>query len=261
MQIFFDPGLSLPKEHGFSVIFLCSVVIGIILSFKYQIDFIGLFLSILFGIIIFLSNSSITLLVRTKFRKIHIVPLILIILLSILLLYHKFIYHNILIFFLTGFFFVVWMVLNYFNRGHTTDEIVLGSMTLTLFVPLIFINAVDYHYMTDYLFISILLIYWLVTGFTTQLILYVQYIRKLLSLEDFSFIWVCFIVSLIPFYYFSLLSLKTALVLIEPTIFVGWYYFTKPTLPDKPVFKKIGKILSLRLILYIIILSFVVFFL
>lgn len=261
IQLYFDGGLHLPKEHGFSVIFLCSVIIGTILSFKYPIDYVGLFLSIVFGLLIFLSNTSITLLVRSKFKKIHVVPLILIGLGAILLLYHKFIFHNILIFLLTGFFFLVWMIINFFNRGHNTDELIVGSMTLTLFVPLIFINTIDYHYMTDYLFVYMLLIYWLVTGFTTQLILYVQYMRKLLSLDDFAFIWFCFLISLFPFYALSILELKTLLVLIEPTIFILWLYIRKPELPDKPVFKKIGKILTLRLGIYIVILTFVWFFL
>ncbi len=261
IDIYFDSGLHLPKEHGFSVIFLCSIIIGTILSFQYKIDYIGLALSIIFGLIIFLSNTSIILLVRSKFKKIHIVPLILIGLGAITLLFHKFIDHNIMIFFITGFFFIVWMIINYFNRGHSTDELVIGAMTLTFFVPLIFINSIDYHYMTDYLFISMILIYWLVTGFTTQLILYVQYVRKLLSLEDFAYIWLCFLVSLAPFYFFTLIPIKTILVLIEPTIFVLWLYLKKPILPDKPVFKKIGKILTLRLAIYIVILTIVMYFL
>ena len=258
-QVFFDSGFHLPKEHGFSVIFLCSVLIGTILSFEYPIDYIGLLLSFLFSLVIFLSNTSIVLLVRSKFRKIHPVPLILIVITAFLLLYHKFFDLNILIFFITGFFFMVWMVVNYFNRGHTTDELVIGSMTLTLFVPLIYVNAIDFHYMTNYLFISMLLIYWLVTGFTTQLILYVQYVRKLLSIDDFVFIWLCFIVSLIPFYYYQFIAIQTIIVLIEPSIFIGYYYITKPELPDKPVFKKIGKILTIRLILYVILLSLAYF--
>lgn len=259
IHVFFDTGLHLPKEHGFSVIFLCSILIGIILSFQYPINYIGVLLSLIFVSIILLSNSSVTLLVRTKFRKIHLIPLILIALFGFVLLFYNFSLNNILVFFITGFFFVVWMILNYFNKGHSTEELVVGSMTLTLFVPLIFLNAINYNYNEDYIFLSIFLIYWLVTGFTSQLILYVQYVRKILSLEDFSFIWLCFLVSLIPFYFLSLLELKTVLVLIEPTIFVLWLYIKKPELPDKPVFKKIGRILSLRLVIYIVILSFVTF--
>ena len=259
IHIFIDPGLHLPKEHGFSVIFLCSILIGIILSFKYPINYIGILLSLILGLIILLSNKSVTLLVKTRFRNIHLIPLVLIALFGIILLAYNFSLNNILVFSVTGFFFIVWMALNFFNKGHTTEELVIGSMTLTLFVPLIFLNAINYDYNQNYIFLWIFLIYWLVTGFTTQLILYVQYIRKILSLEDFSFIWLCFLVSLIPFYFYLLLNIKTILVLIEPTIFVLWLYLTKPELPDKPVFKKIGRILSVRLLIYVLILSFVIF--
>ena len=261
IQFFFDSGFHLPKEHGFSVIFLCSVLIGIILSFQYPLDILGLILSLLFAFTIFSSNTSISLMVKTKFMKIHVIPVLLIGSISLALLLYKLIDHNILIFFVTGVFFIVWMILNFMNRGHTTEELVTGSMTLTLFVPLIFINSIDFHYMTDFLFIQMMFIFWLVAGFTTQLILYVQYQRRMLSLEDFAFIWVCFLVSLLPFYFYSLLALKTIIVLIEPSVFVTWLYLKKPELSDKPVFKKIGKLLTIRLLLYIFLLSFVTYFL
>ena len=128
-------------------------------------------------------------------------------------------------------------------------------MTLTLFVPLILFNSINYDYNRSYLFLWVFLIYWLVAGFTAQLILYVQYVRKELSLDDFVFIWVCFLVSLVPFYYFTLLDPYFILVLIEPTLFVLYLYIKKPVLPVKPVFKKIGRVLSLRLLLYLILLS------
>lgn len=264
IQLFFDSGLQLPKEHGFSVIFLCSVLIGLILSFKYPIDYLGLTLSILFVLIVFLSNSSVELFVRTRFRKIHILPIVLILLFAILLLGYNSNLEKDLTFFITAFFFMVWMAVNYFNKGRTTEELVIGSMTLTLFVPLIFFNSINYSYNRSYLFLWVFIIYWLVTGFTAQLILYVQYIRKILSLDDFVFIWLCFLVSLVPFYYFTLTSFTlldpySFLVLIEPTIFVLYLYFKKPELPDKPVFKKIGRILSLRLLLYLVLLSIVVY--
>ena len=259
IELYFDAGFQLPKEHGFSVIFLCSVLIGIMLSFQFPIKIIGLLISILFSIIVFLSNTNIILLVKSKFRKIYVFPVFLIALFSLILLFYNSFDHNIMIFFLTGIFFCVWMILNFMNRGHTTEELIVGSMTLTLFIPLIFMNSVDIQF-TDYVFIRILLLYWLVSGFTTQLILYVQYIRKQLSLDDFVFIWLCFLVSLIPFYYFTLLDVNTIVVLIEPTLFVGWYYIKKPELPDKPVFKKTGKILTFRLLLYVILLTLVTYF-
>ena len=174
IQIFLDSGLQLPKEHGFSVIFLCSVLIGIILSFKYQIEYVGLALSVLYGLIIFLSNSSIELFVRTRFKKIHVIPFVLIIVFALLLIFYDNNLEKNLSFFNIKFFFVIWMAMNFINKGHTTEELVIGSMTLTLFVPLIFFNSINYDYNRSYLFLWIFLIYWLVTGFTTQLILYDQ---------------------------------------------------------------------------------------
>lgn len=268
IQIFFDTGFHLPREHGFSVIILCSVLMGVILSFTSVIDYLGLIVSVLFALVVFFSNTSIILFVKSKFKKIHIIPMLIIIILGFSLLLYKFEIYNIVIFILTGFFFVVWMVLNFFNRGHTTEELVIGSMTLTLFTPLIFVNTVNFYYITDFLFVWIMLIYWLITGFSVQLILYVQYVRKLLSIDDLYFIWACFIVSLIPFYYLGLvantvplLDIKTAIVLIEPTIFLTYYYLKKPHLPDKPVFKKIGRTLSVRLIIFVVLLTIAIFFL
>jgi hypothetical protein len=258
-HLLFDNGFQLPKEHGFSVIFICSVIIGLILPFKYNLDYIGIFLSLLFAITVFFSNTAIILMVRSKFKKIHIFPNLSITIFGVFLLFYKLIDYNILIFFICGFSFLVWMAMNAINRGHTTDELVVGSMTLTYFVPLIFINGIDHHYMTDYLFVWIMMIWWLVTGFTSQLILYVQYVRKLLSLDDFVFLWACFITSLIPLYYFAFLDIKTIIVLIEPSIFVINLYIKNKPLPDKPIFKKIGKILTLRLFIYIIVLSFAIF--
>ena len=266
VQFYFDPAFHFPKEHGFSVIILCSVAIGIILSFTTVIDYVGLVLSVLFALVVFLSNTSIIQLAKSKFKKIHVIPVVSIIILGIILLAYNTESQNIFIFIVTGFAFIIWLILNILNRGHTTDELVIGTLTLTLFTPLIFINAIDSYYMTEFLFVWIMLIYWLVAGFCVQLILYVQYVRKLFTIDNLIFIWLCFLVSLIPFYYLGLisqtiplLSIKTIIVLIEPTIFLSWLYIKQPSLPDKPVFKKLGKVLSARLLIYILLLTIAVF--
>jgi hypothetical protein len=146
------------------------------------------------------------------------------------------------------------------NRAHTTDELIIGTLALTLLIPLIYINTTSaLVILSSEDFFWIMAIWWLVSGFTSQLILYVQFVRRKLRLELYALSWLIFIITLIPVYYFQLLPIVTLAVLIEPTFFILKLQLTKPKLPKKPKFKQIGRLLTVRLILYVILLGIVVY--
>lgn len=255
-----DLGFHLPKEHGFTVIFICSIIIGILISFKHPVDLLALSLILTLAIIIFFSNTSIIQSVKSKFHTIHIVPFILIAIFTIITLLRNPTLFNLILYLIMGVFFISWMLLNFMNRGHTTEELVIGTLTITLFVPLLFINTTYISFQfTQTLFIWILAIWWLVSGFTSNLILYVQYMRRKLSLLQYNLSWLLFILTTLPFYYVQIIPLSTIIVLLEPTLFIIVLTIQAKKVPVKPVFKKIGQILTFRMIFYILLLSIIVY--
>ena len=250
-------GFHFPKEHGFTVILLYSVLIGLSLSFKHNIDWVSSIITLFFVLGILFSNTAIMELVKTKFKSIHIIPPLLVTILGVITFLIDLSWYNLVIFStLTGFFFL-WLMMNIFNRGHTTEEFIVGTLTLTFFIPVFFLNT-TIELISDLEFIWLIAIWWLSSCFTIQMSLYVQIVRKKQTLGKFTLSWILYLISLIPFYFLNILSPITGIVLIEPSFFILKLRLEN-NIPIKPKFKKIGRLLTLKLMIFFMLLTLSVY--
>ncbi|MHA2365717.1 MAG: hypothetical protein ACXAC7_17295 [Candidatus Hodarchaeales archaeon] len=101
-------GFTIPREHGLTVIWASSVILGLCSALLKNISPVGLFIVLLLSLTVLISNESIQLTFKTQFQKTKWIPWVAIFLITISLIYVKNDLSLLVSLFFLVIFFLVW---------------------------------------------------------------------------------------------------------------------------------------------------------
>ena len=250
-------GFKLPYEHGLTMIWLGSVVLGIFLSLLRSTLPQTLLLMLLFAITALFSADSFLEMIRSRFKKLYPLPLALVGFFGFINYVLFFTLYATVVWGMLVVSFIIWSLLTLKKtKAQSTTELTIGAFVLSLLsllIPVVSAAPVFFN-----AFLSMVLIWWLFAGFSCVLILHVDSLRERVPATIPFIVWLSFfLIFVVGFVIHQNLSPLIMIVGIEPTLHSFRQALRKESLRiSKRSLKSVGREQSLRLFLFVLLIVF-----
>ncbi len=246
-------GFKLPYEHGLTMIWLGSVILGVFLSLLRSTLPQTLLLMLLFAITVLFSADSFLEMIRSRFKKLYPLPLVLVGFLGFINYMLFFTLYAAIVWGMLVVSSIIWSLLTLKKtKAQSTTELTVGAFVLSilsLLIPVVSAAPVSFN---D--FISMTLIWWLFAGFSCVLILHVDSLRERISTTIPFVVWLSFfLIFVVAFVIYQNLSPLIMIAGIEPTLHSFRQALRKESLRiSKRSLKAVGREQTLRLFLFVV---------
>ncbi|MDH5404746.1 MAG: hypothetical protein OEY49_19745 [Candidatus Heimdallarchaeota archaeon] len=248
-------GFVFPREHGLIAFWLASlylslftfITLGKIVPVDQRpIRFSYFILAIIYSIIVIFSYGSIKNLVKSKFKKIEKIPIIILILFTIILLVLKPINELYWIFITIGLLSIIWGFLCIQTKKVNYNEIGVGILILSLHYPIIMVFTLGD--IDNFPIQQIMAIWWIFTGIANATSIRVGSLRGRISHHQPLIRTFLFLISTIPLFSLNITHPIFILLMIEPIYQNILQWKRKPSIKESKLsIRKIGLNLILSL--------------
>ncbi len=245
----------LPREHGTTVIWFGTLIFSIILIISQEMDYTTFSLNLIWLILVLATVDPLMDFVKRKRKNFPVLNTFMMMSILLVIIYLKFSFELIYSLIPSSLMFLGWCLTAFRKKILDTVEIALGAATLSLLIPFVVISSTT---LINSSFGELLFISWLYAIVSVLLVLHVDFKRKKISKNVITTFWFIMLGVTALFWWLIAPGWAYFLALVEPTFSTVYNHITFKDIQDNNIsLKKIGRIVSLRLLIFIIVASIV----